>query len=164
MLYQIIVLALSTGMRRGEIMNLRWENIDFPNNVIILQDTKNGEPRNVPLVGHAFKTIMQFRDSQIVDNLSELVFPAPTNPKKSYDFQSAWNAAIKRANIKNFRCHDLRHSAASLHAANGKNLHEIGKLLGHASLQTTARYAHLTHLHITEMIEELDHITFGEHL
>lgn len=68
---------------------------------------------------------------------------------------------MKKAEIKNFSFHDLRHSTASYQAANGRNLFEIGNLLGHKSPQTTKRYAHLTHEHTSQMVKELDEHIFG---
>ncbi len=159
-LYPVVVLALSTGMRRGEITNLRWGDIDLFKNQIILETTKNGEPNIIPLVGSAFKEIFKLEASNT--KKSELVFPSPNNSNKPYDFQSAWNTALKRAKIHNFTFHDLRHSTASYQAANGRSLFEIGQLLGHKSTQTTKRYAHLTNKHTKQMVEELDKKLFGE--
>lgn len=160
-LHTIVVLALSTGMRRGEIMHLRWQDVDLENHKIILSTTKNSEPRHVPLVGNALKAISGLLPLHAKPSPAALLFPAPTNPAKPYDIQSAWKASMKKAEIKNFSFHDLRHSTASYQAANGRNLFEIGNLLGHKSPQTTKRYAHLTHEHTSQMVKELDEQIFG---
>ena len=76
--------------------------------------------------------------------------------------ESTWQSALKRANIKDFRFHDNRHSNASIHASQGRNLLEIGQLIGHKSQQTTKRYAHITYEHTAKMVEELDRKIFGE--
>ncbi len=159
-LYPILVLALSTGMRRGEIMNLRKENIDLPNETIKLSITKNDEPRLVPLKGLAHRLITSIYEK--LTYKESLLFPSPSNPLNSYDIETAWKGALKRANITGFRFHDNRHSNASIHAAKGRSLLEIGRSLGHKSLQTTKRYAHLTYEHTTKMVEELDQEIFGD--
>ena len=160
-LYVIVALALSTGMRRGEIMNLRLKNIDITNKKIILETTKNGEPRNIPLIGNALNEVLALVKERNAKQ-SDLLFPSPMTPDKPYDIQTAWNFVLKRANIENFTFHDLRHSTASYQAANGRSLFEIGNLLGHKSQQTTKRYAHLTHEHTSKMVEELDSEIFGD--
>ncbi len=160
-LYAIVVLALSTGMRRGEIINLRWQNIDLENHKITLATTKNSEPRHVPLVGNTLKAISALLPASKQPHPADLLFPSPTTLKRPYDIQSAWKTSMKKAKLENFTFHDLRHSTASYQAANGRNLFEIGHLLGHKSPQTTKRYAHLTHEHTSQMVEELDHKLFG---
>ena len=158
-LYPIVVLAISTGMRRGEIMNLKVNDIDFKNEKIDLAATKNDEPRAIPLKGLALKLIT---DLCFGRGLLELMFPSPTNPAKPYDIETSWQATLKRANIKNFRFHDNRHSTASIYASQGRTLLEIGQALGHKSQQTTKRYTHLTYEHTAHMNEELDKKVFGD--
>jgi integrase len=144
-LYPIVILALSTGMRRGEIMNLKWSDIDLDRGSILLQTTKNGDRRFVPLVGMALDLLRSKYANQAVDSL---VFPAPHSPCKPIDIRSAWETALSKANIFNFRFHDLRHTAASYLAMNQASLLEIGTLLGHKTVQMTKRYAHLSNAHI----------------
>ncbi|MCB1114176.1 MAG: site-specific integrase [Chlamydiia bacterium] len=156
----IVMLALSTGMRRGEIIHLRWQDVDIENQKISLKTTKNGRPRNIPCIGQTFDAILELKSSYLTP--SDLLFPSPTNKQKPYDFQSAWKGALKRAQINDFTFHDLRHSTASYLAANKRTLYEIGNLLGHESPQTTKRYAHLGIEHTSQMIRELDQQIFGE--
>ena len=77
-----------------------------------------------------------------------LVFPAPHSQSKPIDIRSAWETALRKAGIANFRFHDLRHTAASYLAMNQASLLEIGTLLGHKTVQMTKRYAHLSNAHI----------------
>ncbi len=161
-LYPILVLALSTGMRRGEIMNLRIKDLDISNQKIKLETTKNDEPRSIPLRGLALKLISDIYHQRKDSILSDLLFPSPTTSLKPYDIETAWQTCLKRANVKGFRFHDNRHTNASIHAAQGRTLLEIGQSLGHKSSQTTKRYAHLTYDHTAKMIEELDRQIFGE--
>lgn len=144
-LYPVVILALSTGMRRGEILNLRWSDVDLDRGAILLQTTKNGERRFIPLVGIALDLL---RSRYANQSATFLVFPAPHSPSKPIDIRSAWETALKKADISNFRFHDLRHTAASYLAMNQASLLEIGTLLGHKTVQMTKRYAHLSNAHI----------------
>ncbi len=126
-------------------MNLKWEDIDLDRGSILLQTTKNGERRFVPLIGVALDLLKSRHTSQPVNTL---IFPAPHSPSKPIDIRSAWETALQKAGISNFRFHDLRHTAASYLAMNQASLLEIGTLLGHKTVQMTKRYAHLSNAHI----------------
>ena len=126
-------------------MNLKWSDIDLAQGSILLQITKNGERRFIPLVGTALDLLRSKYANQTVDSL---VFPAPHSPCKPIDIRSAWETALSKANISNFRFHDLRHTAASYLAMNQASLLEIGTLLGHKTIQMTRRYAHLSDAHV----------------
>lgn len=111
-LLPIVVLALSTGMRRGEIMSLTWYDVDLDRRRIVLQHTKNGERRTVPLVGKAHELLAAHAATK---GGATLLWPSETpglehQPK---DITKAWRAAIEEAKLEDFRFHDLRHSAAS---------------------------------------------------
>lgn len=153
-LYPFIVLALSTGMRRGEIFGLRWEDIDYNHNQIMLRTTKNGEPRCPPLSNFAKEVIKGHYRGEA---LSALIFVSTTNPNSPFDIKKAWHNALKKAglNDKGIVVHTLRHSTASHLALNGKSLHDIASLLGHKDLQVTRRYAHLTNPYKAKMVEDL---------
>ena len=150
-LYPTVVLALSTGMRRGEILGLRWRDVDLKAGFAILHDTKNGERRRVPITGHA---LIVFRNHSKVRSLdSDHVF---------VDVRRAWLTAVKRAGIEDFRFHDLRHSAASYLAMNGASPGEIAEVLGHKTLQMVKRYAHLSESHTRSVVESMNREVFGE--
>ena len=102
-------------MRRGEILNLKWSNVDLDRGAILLQTTKNGERRFVPLVGMALDLLKSRHASPPTNSL---VFPAPHSQSKPIDIRSAWETALSKAGISNFRFHDLRHKAASYLAMN----------------------------------------------
>ena len=152
-LYPIVILALSTGMRRGEIMNLKWSDVDLVKGSILLQATKNGERRYIPLLGKALELLRAKYSTQAADSL---IFPAPHSLSKPIDIRSAWNTALRNAGIANFRFHDLRHTAASYLAMNQASLLEIGTLLGHKTVQMTKRYAHLSNAHIYSTVAALN--------
>ena len=157
-LYAAIVLALSTGGRRMEILGLHWENIDFNRNVITLHETKNGERRVLPLAGHALELIKQL--SKIRHLNCNLVFPGK-NLKTPVDLRTPFETALKRAEIDDFRWHDLRHSCASYLAMNGASLAEIAEILGHKTLQMVKRYAHLSEAHTSKVVARMNEAIFG---
>ena len=154
-LYLAVVLSLTTGARQGEIMSLRWGQVDFNRQVITLHETKNGERRALPLVGGAF-TLLQAR-GKVRSLADDRIFPANARAKKSLylDLNAPWRTALKEAQITNFHWHDLRHTAASFLAMSGVSLVEIAKILGHRTLQMVARYSHLSDGHIVATGEKL---------
>ncbi len=158
-LYIVVVLALSTGMRLGEIMGLKWSDIDLDRGCITLHETKNGERRLVPLQGLALKLTRSFRVSRYFCSLQ--LFPSKSNFKKSMDLRFPWKIALKQAGIKDFRFHDLRHSAASYLAMNGATLSEIAGVLGHKTLSMVKRYAHLSEEHKKDVVNRMNNKIFG---
>ena len=162
-LYPIVVLALSTGMRRSEILNLTWDRVDLQRRMVTLrpEDTKTRETRGVPLVGRALETLRELSKERRID--TQLVFPAPFSDGRSpkpIDIESAWRTALRRAGITDFRFHDLRHSAASYLAMSGATLAEIAEVLGHKTLQMVKRYSHLTEAHTSKVVERMNRRIF----
>ena len=159
-LFPIVTLALSTGMRRGEILGLSWENIDLQNRRITLLRTKNGERRVVPLVGKAYELIKNLY-LKLEPEGHDLVFPSPNTPKQPISMRTAWETTVRKAEIENFRFHDLRHSTASYLAMNGASLLEIADILGHKTLQMVKRYSHLSEDHKADVLERMNKKVFG---
>jgi integrase len=157
-LYLLVVLAISTGARHGELINLLWQNVDLKRKVITLHDTKNKERRVLPLVHHAFELMQQHNKAKFFN--SDLVFPSAVNPNKPWNSRSPWLAALKKSNIKDFRFHDLRHSAASYLAMNGASLAEIAEVLGHKTLSMVKRYAHLSEAHTAKVVQRMNERIF----
>ena len=155
-LYPFVVLALSTGMRHGEIASLNWSQVDLIQRRITLYDTKNGEIRVVPLVGHALELIGKRKGAARVRLPAELVFPSPKDPSKPHDLRAAWRSAVKKAKLTDFNFHDLRHCTASYLAMNGATPNEIAEVLGHKTLQMVKRYSHLSKAHMTELVEKMN--------
>ncbi len=158
-LHTLVVLALSTGARHGELINLRWKDVDLQRRVITLHDTKNKERRLLPLAHYALQ--LMEAHSKVRNIASDLVFPSPSNSQRPWDSRSAWEAALKRANIDNFRFHDLRHSCASYLAMNGASIAEIAEVLGHKTLQMVKRYAHLSEAHTAKVVQSMNERIFG---
>jgi len=152
-IYPVVVLALSTGMRQGEIMGLRWTDIDMKNDRITLHETKNGERRSVPLLGHAKELLKERSKIRRLD--SDLAFPGKNTDKPTF-IRTPWSKVIKAAEIDNFKFHDLRHSAASYMLMSGASTGEIAELLGHKTLQMVKRYSHLSHSHTTKIIQRIN--------
>ena len=171
LLYPAVVLALSTGMRAGEIMGLYWREpksppedrawgvVDAVGSRIILHLTKNGERRVVPLVGHALDQVRELAKVRRLD--TDLLFPGRVNPSEPIDLRQPWEKAMEKADIHDFRFHDLRHSAASYLAMNGASLAEIAETLGHKTLQMVKRYSHLSEAHTASVVERMNAKIFG---
>ena len=159
-LFTIVTLALSTGMRKGEILGMKWENVDLNKKRITLVETKNGETRVVPLVGKAYELI---RDLYLnIKPLSnDRVFPSTNTPTQFRSIRTAWETALKKCEIENFRFHDLRHSTASYLAMSGASLLEIADILGHKTLQMVKRYSHLSEDHKATVLEKMNEKIFG---
>lgn len=135
----ILVTAISTGMRKSEILNLKWKHIDFSNGFILVVNSKNGDARNVPLSPFLRETLIQQKREE---SLEEYIFTRK-NGSRIRCIKEAFNAACARAGIVDFRFHDLRHTAASLLAAGGCDIITLQHILGHKTLAMTQRYAHL---------------------
>ncbi len=161
-LYIVVVLALSTGMRQGEIMKLAWADVNLKQGRITLHDTKNGEIRVVPIAGHALELLKERAKVRHLD--TQLLFASMVRRDKHVDLfgrHGPWHNALDAAEITDFRFHDLRHSAASYLAMNGASLAEIAETLGHKTLQMVKRYSHLSEAHNAQVISKLDQRIFG---
>lgn len=167
-LYIVVVIALSTGARQGEILNLEWKNLKFNDSkksvTLYLMNTKNGENRSVTISGLAYKLLKELQknaNNNKVRNIKSknYVFPN-TDGQKPYYIRRQWENALDRANITDFRFHDLRHTTASNLAMNGASLRDIGEILGHKTPAMTQRYSHLTEKYTTKVLQELNNKQF----
>jgi integrase len=153
-LHTLVLLAISTGARRGELIGLKWADVDLKTARATVHETKNGDPRVLPLVGKALTALRELKLQGSAQ--SEWVFQQPSGFPGPYEgFDSHWYAALKAAGIQDFRFHDLRHTCASYLAGQGASLLEIGNVLGHRTMQMTMRYAHLTQTHKVAAIEKM---------
>ncbi|MGE4580351.1 MAG: tyrosine-type recombinase/integrase [Desulfuromonadales bacterium] len=159
-LYPIIVLALSTGARKMEILNLQWKDVDLKRQAIRLLVTKNGEKRNLPLKGLAYDLIKAMSKVRRLD--TNLIFPGG-NPKRPFEIRKPWVKALEQAGIEDFRFHDLRHTAASYLAMNGATPSEIAEILGHKTLEMVKRYAHLSESHTAHVVDRMNQAMFSGH-
>lgn len=157
LLYLLVVLALATGARQGELLNLKWENVRFNDKekqvTLLLMDTKNKEHRGVTIDNLPYELLKEH--SKIRKLNSNFIF-ARKDGQKPYDLRTQWENALKRAGITDFRFHDLRHTTASNLAMNGASLRDIAEVLGHKTLQMTKRYSHLTEKYSTKILSNLN--------
>jgi integrase len=160
LLYPLVVLALSTGARHGELIALRWDQVDFTRQAIVLHDTKNGERRVLALAHHALEVLQDWHRSR--DAKTPLVFPSPRDATQPANSRPAWLDALEQAKVHDFRFHDLRHSAASYLAMNGASTNEIAEVLGHKTLAMVKRYAHLSEVHTAGVVEKMNKKIFAE--
>ena len=140
-------------MRRGEILKLKWADVDFKNRIITIQESKSGKKRMLPM------------DDTLWEALSLLptrfqrgyVFPSPVREEQPrFDFTRPFRNAVEKADIRNFRFHDLRHTFASHLVMSGVDLMTVKELLDHASVTMTMRYSHLAPDHRMRAIKTLD--------
>ena len=132
----IIICALQTGMRKSEILNLRWDNIDFEYKFIELLETKSGKSRKIPISD----TLMNVFNN--LPRTSEYVFINKDTGEPFTDIHKSFTTVLDRAKIKKFRFHDLRHTVATRLVEKGIDLVVVKEILGHAKIDTTMRYAH----------------------
>jgi integrase len=139
-LLPVVVLAVTTGMRRGEILGLTWDCIDLDRQTITLKETKNGKQRTVSIVGEALELLRSHCSKR--NHNTPFVFPA----KKRFGkicIRKAWEEAVKRAGIKNLRLHDLRHTFCTYASEAGASNLELATAMGHQTLQMLLRYTHM---------------------
>ena len=150
--------AVLTGMRRGEILSLKWEQVR--NGFIYLEKTKTNEARQVP-ISDGLEAV--FRDIRRREHLkSEYVFTYQGGPIRD-NFYKTFRTALKRAGLADFHFHDLRHTFASQVLLRGGTLKDVQELLGHKSMTMTLRYAHLTQEHKRKAVNLLNGLTGGCH-
>jgi integrase len=166
----ILITALETGMRRGEILRLTWNDVDSRNRTLYVAEAKNGAPRHVPMSARLKATLDALPrrlHSSYVFTGSIRKTPAagkrkrPLNQpvgkvgKPFQDVDTSFENACRAAGIEGFRFHDLRHTAASHMAMAGVPLKTIGEILGHKTAAMTERYSHLTPEHKKQAVEML---------
>ncbi len=161
-------------MRKGEILGLKWGNVDLKHGFILLQHTKNGERREIPINGtlkELLKTIMDKATLPCAVGCNDVkVVGLPTRLEDKYvfcdegtkepykDVKKGFNGACRRAKITDFHFHDLRHTFASHLVMNGIDIKSVQELLGHKTLAMTLRYAHLAPAHKVKAVDVLDQV------
>jgi integrase len=141
----MVILSLYTGIRRGNVFGLLWGDIDFAAKTITLRadETKNSKTYHVPLNDFVISMLEAWKAQSGDTSLSSLVFPSPKTGERLDNCKTAWAHLMKRAEIENFRWHDMRHDFASQLVMDGVDLNTVRELLGHADIKMTLRYAHL---------------------
>ena len=154
----LIVTAVNTGMRWGELVSLEWRDVYLDREDIYVRDPKNREDRHVPLNSEAIAALWKHRRKQTADGptIVRHVFVNPETGRPWKDIRTPLSAALKAAGIRRsipFR--NLRHTAASHMVMRGVDIRTVGQILGHKTLQVTMRYAHLSSDHLKEAIARL---------
>jgi integrase len=148
----VVILAIHTGMRRGEILGLRWQNVDFLRDLIYVTNTKTGYDREVPMNAKARETLSQLWQ---LNGEYEFVFTNSKTGVNVGDLKHGFRSACDEAGIQDFRFHDLRHTTGTRLADAGTDAFAIAEVLGHRDLQTTKRYTHATELRKRRAVEAL---------
>ena len=153
----ILMTAVYTGMRRGEIIALKWKHIDFEKKMIIVEETTEGSTKSkkVRYIPIHPELLLELKKHKLKTR-SEYVFPGPDGEMRK-EFRSALNYALKRAELPRIRVHDLRHTFAANFMMSGGNILSLQKILGHSDLKMTMRYAHLAPDFLQQEIEKLDY-------
>jgi integrase len=139
-LFCIILLALTTGARQGEILALQWQHIDFENKIGFIKETKNGHPRSIALCDPIIDELKQLYTER--NPQKPLVFASKTAFGRA-DIKKAWKEALKRANISHCRPHDMRHTFCTLAAAKGASNLQLQTATGHRTLKMLSHYTHM---------------------
>ena len=150
----IVLLGLNTGMRRGEIFNLKWEDVNFTGRILTVvgETAKSGKTRHIPMNNEALSVLRAWHEQR---KDSELVFPNADDGRMD-NISKSWTNLIKAAQIENFRFHDLRHDFASKLVMAGVDLNTVRELLGHADIKMTLRYAHLAPEKLASAVAKLN--------
>jgi integrase len=146
-LRDIIVFCLHTGLRQDELLSLEWARVDFPRKTILIEKTKNGKPKTLPLNAIAFKILDEKSKVRSVKN--DLVFLSRNGTKIiRHNLWRAFKKVLDDAGIENFTFHDLRHTFATRLVQRGEDIYKVAKLMGHKDIRMTQRYSH----HSTESL------------
>jgi integrase len=155
----IVTFALHTGMRRGEIFNLKWFDVDFPRSLIQIKESKSNKKRSIPMN----ETIRAMLEK--IKRKSEFIFPSPKTGERLDNIKRSFTRAVTAAGIEDFRFHDLRHTAATRMADAGADVFTLMKILGHADIRMTSRYTHATDNALRRAVANLDaNSDFGNEL
>lgn len=158
-LYAIVLLALTTGVRRGEILSLTWDCVSLERGTIQLKKTKNSHPRSIAIVGKALEALRQLHSQK--NPHQDKVFPG----KKRFgqiDIRKAWMRACNEAEISDLRMHDLRHNFCTFAAQTGASNMELATAMGHRTLQMLKRYCHMDSKLTKRLSEHVDQFLEGE--
>ena len=142
----LIRLAIETAMRRGELLAMEWEHIDFESRTTLIPVTKNGHSRTIPLTGEAVTILKKLQIMKRTED--KFVFPGVTGNAADH----AWDRIIVRANIQDLHFHDLRHEAISRFFEKGLSLPEVALISGHRDFKMLFRYTHLKAEDIAEKL------------
>ena len=151
----LVFVALNTGLRRGELLQLQWRNVDLTRKVLTVcgEGAKTGQTRHVPLNSEVVEVLRAWTTADAEPG--SFVFSGDTTTTPLTEARKAWAGVLRTAKIMSFRFHDLRHTFASKLAMAGVDLNTIRELLGHRKISMTLRYAHLAPEHKADAVERI---------
>jgi len=158
-LYPVTLFALSSGARRGEILGLKWQDVDLDRKVATFRNTKNGEHRSVPLSDVLAERL--WKERRLRNVISEYVFPGGDGLKPA-DIREAWENAVERAGLSEVCFHTLRHTVASHLTMGGASAIEVGAILGHKTLAMVKRYSHLSVTATAKVLSRMNQEVLGK--
>ncbi len=138
---EVVVFALNTGMRQGEIIAVCWEDVDLARGVVVVPRSKNNEPRTIPLNSQVY-SVLAVKDAKDGSKTGLVFRTSRGTVMKPRNLSRAFDRAVLRAGIKNFRFHDMRHTFATRMVQADVDLYKVQRLLGHKTMAMTQRYAH----------------------
>lgn len=155
MLQFIIPFLIYTGARKREVLDARWVDVDWERKSWRIPKTKSGKVRHVPLSTGALEVLNRLRPGEDREgaNLQDFIFANPRTGRPYVSIYYSWHTARCQVDLADLRIHDLRHSFASFLVNAGRSLYEVQELLGHASIKTTSRYAHLSQERLAQAVE-----------
>jgi integrase len=139
-LYCIILMAITTGMRQGEILKLEWNHVDLEAHIAHIKETKKGRPRSVPLVLEIIEELKKLYGCR--NPVKPLVFASKTAFGK-IDIKKAWQVAARKAGLSDVHFHDMRHTYSTEASKQGASTIELSTAMGHRTLQMLDRYTHM---------------------
>ena len=146
----IVIMALNTGMRKCEILNLSWADVDMEKGVLTIRKTKNNEIRMIPINESLHRTLESLKK----ETTRQPVL-ASKDGKPFVDLKRSFATAVKKAGITDFRFHDLRHTFASRLVMVGVDIRTVQELMGHKDIRMTMRYSHLSDAHLKEAVNKV---------
>jgi integrase len=152
----LVLLALNTGLRRGELLGLTWAAVDFASKMLTVTaaTAKSGHTRRVPLNSEAVAVLEAWHERLRKPGAASVVFPGPDGKRMRHIYTS-WTSLMKIAGLQNFRLHDCRHHFASKLVQAGIDLYTVKELLGHSEIAMTERYSHLKPENLRAAVEKV---------
>ena len=154
-LWDAVVLAMTTGLRAGELFDLQWDNVDMENRIVRVVDSKNGDRRDVPMSETVFNLLKARKHT------GDRVLSQPDGKPHMQKMRPAFARACKKAGLEGLRWHDLRHSFASHLVMGGASIFAVQQLLGHRTLSQTRRYSHLSPGVLQDAVSKMDKVMGG---
>lgn len=156
-LKDFIIISINTGMRKGEVLSLKWDQIR--GNLIYLRETKTDMARQIPINDDLAECLRSIRTRKMKQGIDSKFVICDEKGRRIKDIRTSFNSALKRAGIMNFRPHDLRHTFASHFLMRTRDMKSLQEILGHTEMKTTMRYSHLLEGHKQDCMNQMNGLT-----